>query len=132
MLGNLKDDGLCYLEVPSEIWYDINWDPVTHINFFTRASLANTIVHSGFDLITIKKTIGSYGDKKILIIWAIISKSTRKSQTLINGKEEIKKLITPNYFSILKRRYYEMRRNNSLKPMFRLIKQILRKIKSTF
>ena len=132
MIGNLKDDGLCYVEVPSEIWYDIKWDPVTHINFFTKASLANTIVHSGFDLITIKKAIGSYGNKRILIIWALIRKSARKSQKLISGKEEIRKLITPNYFSILKRRFYEMRTNNSLKPMFRLIKQILRKIKNTF
>ena len=132
MLGNLKDDGLCYVEVPSEIWYDINWDPVTHINFFTKASLANTIIHSGFDLIKIKKTIGSYGEKRILIIWALIRKNTSKSQTLISGKEEIRKLITPNYFSILKRRSYEMRRNNSLKPLFRLIKQIVRKIIKTF
>ena len=104
----------------------------SHTLIFYKSSFANTIVHSGFDLITIKKAIGSYGNKRILIIWALIRKSARKSQKLISGKEEIRKLITPNYFSILKRRFYEMRTNNSLKPMFRLIKQILRKIKNTF
>jgi len=131
MSSNLKDDGVCYVEVPSEIWYDITWDPVTHVNYFTKTSLANTINNSGFDLIDIKETIGSYGAKKRLVIWALIKNSPRKSHILVSGKQEIVELLAPNYIKIIKRRIYEMRKDNSIKPLYRLIKQIIHKIINT-
>ena len=67
----------------------------------------------------------------MLVIWALIKNSPRKSQTLVSGKQEIVELISPNYIKIIKRRIYEMRRYNSIKPLFRLIKQIIRKIINT-
>jgi len=131
ILNKLNDSGICYVEVPLNFCVDILWDPVANINYFTKTSLINTLRSSGFDIMHIKKTIVGFGKSKKLIIWALIKKSHSESNPIISGKKEIEELISPSYIMIIKRRFYEIRTKNSIKPLFRLIKQIFRKIINT-
>lgn len=69
--------GIIYVEVPAEVWKDIplRHDPVTHINFFTKASLSTAIYESGFKIEKIKYDYQPYGEKYKRVVWAIITKN---------------------------------------------------------
>jgi len=52
LAAHLSDDGVLFIEVPMEIWRraPLQNEPVTHINFFTPASLANLALLAGMTI----------------------------------------------------------------------------------
>ena len=69
----LDPKGLLYAEVPQEIWAGLRLeaDPVTHINFFTRSSLASLFLLNGFDLIESRRQMADYGKTPLEVIWLL-------------------------------------------------------------
>jgi SAM-dependent methyltransferase len=70
----LVQNGVLYVEVPFEIWRDIpiHLDPVTHVNFFTRDSLATILELSGFRVLGLHYRLAPYGEhyKRVTIALA--------------------------------------------------------------
>ncbi|MFH0915568.1 MAG: class I SAM-dependent methyltransferase [bacterium] len=69
----LDPNGLLYAEVPQEIWAGLRLeaDPVTHINFFTRSSLAGLFLLNGFDLVESRQQSADYGKTPLEVIWVL-------------------------------------------------------------
>ena len=65
--------GVLYFEVPCEIWYElpIHMDPVTHINFFSTASLNTLLQSSGFQPLMLRRGIAPYGERYKRVIWGV-------------------------------------------------------------
>jgi len=70
---HLDPNGLLYAEVPQEIWAGLRLeaDPVTHINFFTKNSLATLLLLNGFGLVERQQEIADYGNTRLEVIWAL-------------------------------------------------------------
>ncbi|MBN2005341.1 MAG: class I SAM-dependent methyltransferase [Anaerolineae bacterium] len=69
----LKPDGVMYAEVPQEIWdgIRIEYDPVTHVNFFTRYALEWLFLRAGYTILVSRKIAGSYGQARKEVIWLL-------------------------------------------------------------
>ncbi len=97
--SHLSDRGVIYTEVPMEIWEDISiaYDPVTHINFFTKNSFEAIFLQQGLQIIESKKCIGTYGGGRpeVLIIVARTTESI-PSNTFKVGAAETMKLLNPS------------------------------------
>jgi SAM-dependent methyltransferase len=67
-------DGIVFSEVPVEIWngIPIERDPVTHVNFFTAASLRELHARNGFAVLDSRELLGSYGEfrKEVAVVIA--------------------------------------------------------------
>lgn len=97
--SHLSNDGVVYIEVPIQIWegIPINLDPVTHINFFTVASLRNALLLNGLYPIAIKYKLAPYDGKYKRVVWAVASATERKT-SLTNvsiSSVDTKKLLYP-------------------------------------
>jgi hypothetical protein len=73
----LLPTGLLYVEVPFEIWRDIpiQLDPVTHVNFFTRESLATILEMNGFRILELQYTLAPYGELYKRVVVAVATPS---------------------------------------------------------
>jgi hypothetical protein len=76
-LGNhLKDTGFIYIEVPLEIWAGTraDGDAVTHVNYFTLASLRTLVQRSGFRIVDSRQCYANYGRAKLEVAWIVARK----------------------------------------------------------
>ncbi len=91
----LKDNGIIYIEVPVEVWKDVplQYDPVTHINFFTKESLQTAISESHYKSVTIKYDYQPYGNIYKRVAWAIITKNNKSD--VYYKPENIIRLLNP-------------------------------------
>ncbi len=95
----LKEDGIIYIEVPMEIWktIPIEYDPVTHINFFTKQSLKIAINESNYKIEKIKYSHQPYGAKYKRVTWSIITKNNHP-KVVVYKPEKTFKLLKPKFF----------------------------------
>lgn len=96
----LKEKGVIYAEVPLEIKAGISleYDPVTHINFFTNHSLANLFLNHGFNILNSKDEILPYNNSFLHASWIIVQNSKNESYPLM--KSDIKKYLLPSRIKI--------------------------------
>jgi len=75
--ARLKPAGLLYAEVPQEIWggIRIEYDPVTHVNFFTQYTLEYLFLCAGYSILTSRQIWGSYGKAQKAVIWLLAQPS---------------------------------------------------------
>lgn len=73
LANHLEPHGVLYVEVPSELWrrVPIELDPVTHVNFFTAASLKSLLVGAGFAPLSCSEQRGSYAGAEKAVVVAI-------------------------------------------------------------
>ena len=59
--------------MPQEIWAGLRLegDPVTHINFFTRNSLAGLFLGNGFDILERRQQVATYGRTALEVLWVL-------------------------------------------------------------
>lgn len=71
--ARLKPDGVLYAEVPQEIWdgIRIEYDPVTHVNFFTLYALERLFLHAGYTILVSRQMAGSYGQARKDVLWLL-------------------------------------------------------------
>jgi SAM-dependent methyltransferase len=76
---HLDRSGLLYAEVPQEIWAGLRLDadPVTHINFFTRNSLAGLFLRNGFDILESRQEVATYGNAVLEVLWILARPAER-------------------------------------------------------
>jgi len=93
----LKDNGIIYIEVPVEVWKDVplQYDPVTHINFFTKESLQTAIAESHYKSKKIKNDYQTYGKIYKRVVWAILTK-TNKSGDVFYKPGKTLQLLNPS------------------------------------
>jgi hypothetical protein len=98
--------GVIYIEVPSEITEGIaiHIDPVTHVNFFTDASLRNALMLKGFNPLAIHKRLASYGENYKRVIWAIASVTQVKGHNIKTKYNNTKRLLFPKPIDKIVRR----------------------------
>jgi SAM-dependent methyltransferase len=75
----LDPSGLLYVEIPQEIWAGLRLeaDPVTHINFFTRASLARLLLDNGFEILESRQQVATYGGATLEVLWVLARPAER-------------------------------------------------------
>ena len=109
---HLKENGIIYAEVPLEIKAGISleYDPVTHINFFTNNSLANLFLKNGFKILESRDEILPYTFSFIHSSWIIVRRTKQNSFPLL--KSDIKQYLYPHrpkllylYFKIIFKNY---------------------------
>ena len=76
----LRDDGVLYIEVPREVFYNNAWnpiiaEPVTHINFFTALTLQYLLLKSGYQPNFLEECAGTYEGRPLPIIRAVATKN---------------------------------------------------------
>ena len=73
----LKPEGILYAEVPQEIWdgIRIEYDPVTHVNFFTQYALERLFRQASYEVLTSRQVVGSYGQARKEVIWLLAQPS---------------------------------------------------------
>lgn len=71
----LATSGAAYVEVPLEVWrgIPISRDPVTHVNFFTPASLRALLTSCGLHVCTLRSTLSTYGEMYKRVVWAVVT-----------------------------------------------------------
>ena len=129
--GVLRLDGCAYFEVPLEIWKDapIATEPVTHVNFFTLPNLTFALVRAGYDVLQASTTVGSYGDGRLMVIWAVARPARSAAQPGPPGSSETRRLTKPGLFDVLKKLFLiEPRLERSLVPILRLPVRIMRAV----
>jgi SAM-dependent methyltransferase len=82
LLSNLRTiirpGGVLYVEVPQEIWAGIriDADPVTHVNFFSRCSLARLLARQGYEALESAQRISHYGNAIMEVLWVVARPGT--------------------------------------------------------
>lgn len=117
LTGHLSDVGILYVEVPQEVWDGVPLppEPVTHINFFTVASLRVALERSGLMVDTCVENISTFeGGQRALAIIAFSRKAPEGraiNQDFRGAAEESRQLIFPPFHLRWKRflRYPELR-----------------------
>ena len=91
----LKPEGIIYAEVPLEIWagMEVEADPVTHINYFTKNSLTNLFLANGFEILEAKQQLSSYANFYLEVVW-VVAKPSRSAATLL--PPDIQKRLYPS------------------------------------
>ena len=99
--SHLNKNGIIYVEVPSEIKAGIalETDPVTHINFFTKSSLANLFLFNGYKLLDYKEEILPHTSTYLNAIWLIAEDN--KNNYFIKLENDILKYLNPNKLSMI-------------------------------
>ena len=71
--GVLEDHGRLYAEVPVEVWRgtQVGVDPLTHVNWFTAASLDRLLRRNGFAPQRVRTCWGSYAGERIEVAIAV-------------------------------------------------------------
>jgi len=111
--NQLKDNGIIYAEVPYEVWAGISleFDPVTHLNFYTENSFKNLFLSQGLKILDAQRQIASYGSKHIDVIWIIAQ--NHNADTLETVEPDIEDKLFPSRMYSLK----EFQKKISMKRM---------------
>lgn len=108
----LSDRGVLYSEVPVEIWkgLPIGADPVTHINFFTPASLERLHARGGFRVETSRQFRGNYAAFRMQVA-AIVARpdDTTPTPRRDAGAAEARRLLRPSMLGQLAHAWRERR-----------------------
>ena len=98
---HLKENGIIYAEVPLEIKAGISleYEPVTHINFFTNNSLANLFLKNGFEILDSRDEIVPYTSSFIHASWVMVRKTEKNSFPLL--KSDIREYLYPYRLRLL-------------------------------
>lgn len=108
LVANLKpflhETGTLYIEVPLEIWKHppLPVEPVTHINYFTPASLRHLIARAGFSVFSCKEglyTTEEGGIGKAIRAFARPNLALSQLEPPISGPRETLRYLKPSYFS---------------------------------
>lgn len=96
---SLAADGVLYVEVPYEMYRQLpaRSEPVTHVNFFTPASLHNLLQAAGYDVVRCE--IDLYPHPKghwSLCVGAIATSGNGRSQRRADGLEALDRAIAPS------------------------------------
>jgi SAM-dependent methyltransferase len=129
--GILRTDGRAYFEVPLEIWKDapIATEPVTHVNFFALPSLTFALARAGYNVLQASTTVGSYGDARLMVIWAVAAPARSAAQPARPGSSETRRLTKPGSFEFLERVFLiKPRLERSPAPILRLPVRIMRTV----
>lgn len=109
--SHLATDGAIYVEVPMEVYRDlpIKSDPVTHVNFFTPASLATLLTTSGLGVESSRLSYYPHpGGGWKLAVGAIATREARAAPAEA-GVRELKALLTPSFLTKLRVRTIKFR-----------------------
>ena len=95
----------------------LEYDPVTHINFFTKNSLKNLFLSNGFKILASKDEILPYSFSFLHASWIIVQNTKKESFPLL--KSDILKNLYPSRFKLLniylgiflKKIFYEIKSN---------------------
>lgn len=124
-------NGLLYLEVPLEVWKRISIlvrEPVTHVNFFTPSSLATGLARAGFEALRCEAGLGSYGDARIEIVWAVARPRAGVNPISLPGSEATRRLVYPTLLRVMKQNLFvQCRLEGSLAPWARVVGRLSRK-----
>lgn len=103
--SHLTNDGVIYIEVPLEIYRDlpIKTDPVTHVNFFTPASLRKLLDTSGFGVRNSHLTYYPHpkGGWKIAVSAIADSGTGGAAKRADAGTRELKNFLNPSVLTRL-------------------------------
>ena len=104
LISHLSDNGHLFIEVPMEVWKKppLHREPVTHINFFTPASLHNLLLESGVE---VKECKLYPSDTKLFSRFPVVKAIGRKvrsgsKEALV--KPDAYKLLEPSVFDRIK------------------------------
>ena len=99
---HLKPTGAIYVEVPVEVWggLRVDGDPVTHINYFTHASLRTLMQIHGFMVLDEFHGYGTYGRKRIEVTWIVARNGEQQAIFQPDATEEL--LYPSRVYSIRK------------------------------
>ncbi|SNC68293.1 Methyltransferase domain-containing protein [Marinobacter sp. es.048] len=99
---HLEDDGVVYAEIPIDILGGIRLegDPVTHINFFTRESLATLFNRNGYQVVSGNTEYGTYGRHQLEVGWLLAQKGDEAPSY---KPTSAKKLLWPSRWYALKK-----------------------------
>jgi len=121
---HLDPSGVLYAEVPQEIWAGVRLeaDPVTHVNFFTRNSLARLSLINGFEILESRQEVATYGAAALEVLWILARPAERgggasrgaPGMAVVDLPADVGALLYPSRKATL-RRTYEL----SLKPRFK-------------
>jgi len=116
MAGLLRDGGVIYGEVPLGVWggIGIENDPVTHVNFFTRASYESLFRKNGFEILDANQEVGVY-NKRIDVIYVVGKKSNAPPEEISWRPDETRRLLAPTFLMKLGR-VLRLRRRRSAGP----------------
>ncbi len=127
----LRPKGRLYVEVPLELWkgIPIEREPVTHVNFYNDESLAFALRRAGYRILSSGPAVGSYGNSRILIAWAVGTPDDGANTAQPPGDSATRRLVYPDMAGLLKRAaWIEPQLERSLAPLFRLPATVLRKL----
>ncbi len=124
---HLDPAGLLYVEVPQEIWAGLRLeaDPVTHVNFFTRNSLARLFLINGFEILESRQQVATYGGTALEVLWILARPAERGGEepraapglSTVDLPADVRALLYPSRRATL-RRVYEV----SLRPRLKSLR----------
>jgi len=103
LVSRLCAGGVMYVEVPLEIWAGI-WidaEPVTHINFFTIASLWHLFERIGVTILATACGESSYGRRRAQAVWLVATSGVASAIT--SRPRAIERLIFPGRVASVRR-----------------------------
>lgn len=94
----LAPDGVLYVEVPIEIWTKppLQDEPVTHVNFFSSASLRHLMEHSGLGSIDASPSAYRHpSDRQLLAARVLGGPNAEEAVLQAPGCDETKRVLQP-------------------------------------
>jgi SAM-dependent methyltransferase len=104
---SLAPEGLIYVEVPLEIFgaIRIDNDPVTHVNFFTPASLRTLVRKAGFSVLECSIASAPYAHELIDVVWLLAKPDQIDSTSARDPVEtpDVRRYLHPGRIALLRR-----------------------------
>lgn len=125
--SHLDENGILYVEVPMEIWggAPLQEEPVTHVNFFTPASLRHLLLRAGLHVPRVR--LGAYlhpSGRQLLAVRAVALRVRRPVVFSPPGDSETLRFLNPGLRERLWR--YALTPENILGAVRCKVKQLLR------
>jgi SAM-dependent methyltransferase len=126
LAGHLATGGVFYGEVPAEICTgtSIGRDPVTHINYFNRASLEALVVRQGLTPKEVSRTTATvYGARRDVLVIIASSGGPSDNKSFAFGVDETRRLLNPSIEMKLGR-YWRLRKLPTIAGVVRRLKGV--------
>ncbi len=131
----LRPSGLVYVEVPLEVWKRIAIlvrEPVTHVNFFTPATITTALRRAGFEVLECAAGFGTYGAAHSQIVWAVARPSATRVEVRLPGSGATRSLVYPGTFQLIRNAFYvQPRLEGRLTAWLRVPARVVRRIAGT-
>ncbi len=104
MADLIEENGVIYGEVPLGVWggIGIENDPVTHVNFFTRASFETLFRIVGLGVREARQTVGTY-NRRIDVVYIVAGKGDGTDVQSLADPEEARRLLNQSFLMKLMR-----------------------------